>query len=117
MYAPSSPDERFILVRTAIAEKLPGLADLPYQVEIQIGGKDFVLVPRRLRDNLSARIAKVTGPVKLSDVPRRLDAHAIDGGDEIAISHRVRGLLQLPQVLAQAGHGGGRIEHDLGAVE
>jgi len=38
----------------------------------------------------------------MPDVPRRFGAHAIDRADEIAVGDGVRGLLDLPEMLAQA---------------
>ena len=66
-------------------------------------------------DDLAARIAEVDSAVELADVPRRLFADAIDGADEVAVGHRVRRLLELPQILGQARHRRRRVEHDLGA--
>ena len=72
---------------------------------------------RGLGEDLAARIAEIAGAVELADVPGRFGAHAIDGADEVAVGHGVRGLLELPEILAEAGDGGGGIEDDLGAVQ
>src|SRR5262249_6931569 len=93
-------DEQFVLVRPAVAEKLPGLPDFPNHVEVQIGCQHFILIARSLRDNLSAWIATITGSVKFSDIPRRLNSYPVDRGDEISVGDRVRRLLQFPQMLA-----------------
>src|SRR5271166_1337772 len=69
------------------------------------------------REDSAARIAEVAGAVKFPDIPGGLDAHSIDGGDEVAVGHGVRGLFQLPEVFAQPGDGGRRVEDDLGAVQ
>ena len=68
-------------------------------------------------EHLAARVAEVRLPVELADGPRLLGADAVDGADEVAVRHRVRRLLELPQVLGEPGHGGRRVEHDLGAVQ
>src|SRR5437773_12183309 len=93
--APSSADERFVLIGPPIPVKLPGLADFPDHVEVQIGREYFILIARGLRDNLPARIAEVTGPVKLPDIPGRLDAHAVNGAAVVPVGDGVRRLLQL----------------------
>ena len=62
-------------------------------------------------------LAEVARAIKLADVPGRLGADAVDGGDEIAVGGGVRGLLQLPEIFAQAGDGGRGVEDDLGAVQ
>src|SRR6185503_3945556 len=64
-----------------------------------------------------ARIAEVTLPVELSDVPRLLVADAIDGADEITIRHRMRRLLEPPEILRKSSHSCRRIENDLSAVQ
>src|SRR4029079_89625 len=53
--------------------------------------------------------------VELADAPGRFRAHAVDRAHEVAVGHRVRGLLQFPEVFAQSRHRGGGIEHDLRA--
>ena len=42
---------------------------------------------------------------------------AVDGADEVAVGHGVGRLLELPQVLGEAGDGGRGVEDDLGAVQ
>src|ERR1051326_5218709 len=88
-------------IRPPVAEELPRLPHFADHVQIQIRGQYFIFVARSLRHESPTRIAEVTLSVKLADVPRRLHAHAIDRTDEISIRHRVRRLLQLPQVFAQ----------------
>src|ERR1035437_1660609 len=104
-----------IHVGTAVAEELPGVAYFGDHIEIEVGGEDFVLVAARLREDAAARIAEVALSVEFADIPRSLAAPAVDGAHEIAVGHGVRGLLQLPQILAEAGHGGRWVEDDLGA--
>ena len=109
--------QRLVRVGAAIAEELPGFANLGDRIQIQIGGEHFILVARGLRDDLAARVAEVTGAVELADIPGLFPAHAIDRSNEIAVSGGVRGLLQLPEIFAQSGDGGRRIEDDLRAVQ
>jgi hypothetical protein len=66
---------------------------------------------------LAAGIAEVAGAVEFADVPGRLGADAVDRADEVAVGDGVRGLLELPEVFAEAGDGGRRVEDDLRAVE
>src|ERR1700683_2975301 len=68
---PSGFDEIAVHIGTAVAEELPGFSDFGDLFEIEIGGKHLVLVARRLRKDLPARIAEVALPIKLADVPRR----------------------------------------------
>src|ERR1039457_1550636 len=98
----------------AVAEELPGFADFGNHIEVEVGGKDFVLVARRLGEDAAAGIAEIARAVEFADIPRGFGAHAVDGADEIAVGHGVRGLLQLPQILAETGDGGRWIEDDLG---
>src|ERR1035438_2330149 len=104
-------------VGTAVAVELPGLAYFGDHVQIDVRGEHFVLIADSLREDAAARIAEVAGAIEFADIPRSLDAHSIDGGDEITIGHGVRGLFQLPEVFAQPGYGGRRVEDDLGAVQ
>src|SRR6185312_3064534 len=55
------------------------------------------------RFDLPAGIDEVALPVELADVPGQLSADAVDGTDPAAVGGGRRGLLQLPQVLRQAG--------------
>src|ERR1035437_5115713 len=104
-----------IHVGTAVAEELPGLAHLDDHIEIEVRGEDLVFVAARLREDAAARIAEVALAVEFTDGPRGFGAHAVDGAHEIAVGHGVRGLLQLPQILAETGHGGRWVEDNLGA--
>src|SRR5262245_30731657 len=82
-------DQRAIGVGAAIAEELPGPADLLDQIEIERRDQQLVLVLAGARDDLAARIAEVRVAVELADVPRRLAADPVDRADEVAIGHRV----------------------------
>src|SRR4029453_11830975 len=104
-------------LRPPVAEELPDLADLLNLVEVEVGDNQFFTVARTFGDDLAARGAEVALPVKLADVPRLLAPDAVDGADEIAVGDCVRGLLQLPQILAQTGDRRRRVEDDLRAVE
>src|SRR5690349_6296583 len=110
------PNESAIGLRPAIAEELPGVAHLADLLQVELRGHQRVFVALGLRQELSARIAEVALPVKLADVPRRLESDAIDGADEVAVGHCMRRLLEPPQILGESGHGRGRIEDDLRAV-
>src|ERR1700732_3724547 len=105
-----------IHVGTAVAEKLPGLSHFGNAVEIQIGGEHFVFVARGLGDNLSPGIAEIAVSVELADVPGRLGTDSIDGAGVISVGAARGRLFELPQVLAETGHCGGRVEDDLRAV-
>ena len=95
---------------------MPGVAHFANQIEIQIGDDDRVLIAGRLRDDLPARIAKITLAIELADVPRLFVADAIDRADEVTVGDRVRGLFQLPEILRQSRYRCRRIKDDLGAV-
>src|SRR5262245_28307494 len=92
-------DQLGIRLGTAIAEELPGVAHFADLIEIEISDHQLVLVAARLREDLTTRITEVRLTVELADLPRFLEAHAIDGADEVAVGHGVRRLLELPQVL------------------
>src|SRR5205823_12778010 len=94
--------------------RVPHLADL---LEVELRGDEGVLVALGDGDELAARVAEVALPVKLANVPRPFIADAIDGADEVAVRDGVRRLLELPEVLGEAGHGGRRVEHDLRSVQ
>src|SRR5690349_11006954 len=110
--------QRPVRVRAAIAEELPGPADLLDHVHVEGAHHQLVLVlAGRAADDLAARIDEVRRPVELADVPRRLGADAVDRADEVAVGDRVRGLLELPQVLREARDRRRRVVDDLGAGE
>src|SRR5689334_19741157 len=106
-----------VRVRTTIAEELPGPADLLDHVEIELAHDQLVLVLAGAVEDLAARIDEVRVAVELADVPRRLGTDAVDRTDEVAVGDRVRGLLELPQVLREAGDRRRRVVDNLGAVE
>src|SRR5207249_4742675 len=95
------------------AEELPGVADFPNQVEIQIGHDDVVGVSSALGQNLAPRIAKVALAIELADPPRLFPTGAIDRADEVAVRDGVRRLFELPEIFRKARHRGGWVEHDL----
>src|ERR1700676_2387328 len=109
--------ERLVGLRPTVAEELPGLPYLRNHVEIEIRDQNLVLIAARLRDDLAARIAEVALAVELADVPGLLGAYAINCAHEISVRHRVRRLLQLPQIFRESGNRGGRIKDDLRAVQ
>src|SRR5262249_121033 len=100
----------------AVAEELPGVADLRNHIEIEVSDHDFVFVAASLGDDLAAGRTEITLSVKFADVPRRFPAHAIDGADKISVGHSMRRLLPLPQVLGKPGHGRRRIEDNLRSI-
>ena len=68
-------------------------------------------------NDFPARIAEVAFAIKFTDVPGLLFANPIDRADKIAIRHRMRGLLQLPEILRQSRYRRRRVEHDLRPVQ
>src|SRR6266404_2883384 len=110
-------DHVVVRLGATIPEELPGPAHLLDHVEVHLRDYELVFVLAAFRQEVSARIHEVARAVELADVPRCLDADPIDTSHEVAVCHRVRGLLELPQVLRQALHRRRRIEHDLGTVQ
>src|SRR6185369_7363853 len=106
-----------VCVGTAIAEELPRVAHFANLVEIEICDDERVFIAWRFGHKLPARIAEVTLPVKLTDVPRVLVSDAIDRADEITIRNCVRRLFETPQIFRQPGNCRRRIENDLSAVQ
>src|SRR2546425_6509325 len=94
--------------RAPVAIELPGGAHLVDFVQVQLSNKQLVFIAAGLRDDLPARVAEVALAVELADFPRPLVADAVDGGDEVAVGHRMRGLLKLPQIFGEARDGCGR---------
>src|SRR3989442_1973766 len=103
--------------RAPVAIELPGGAHLVDFVQVQLSDEQLVFIAAGLRDDLPARVAEVALAVELADFPRPLVPDAVDGGDEIAVGHRVRGLLELPQIFGEARDGRGRVINNLRAVE
>src|SRR5262249_12494561 len=81
------------------AEELPGVAHLADLVQVDVGDQHLVFAVRGLGDDLPARAAEIGGAVELVRVQRRLDADPVAGRDPEPVGHRVRRLLELPQVL------------------
>src|SRR3989442_9219942 len=103
--------------RAPVAIELPGGAHLVDFVQVQLSNKQLVFIAAGLRDDLPARVAEVALAVELADFPRPLVADAVDGGDEVAVGHRMRGLLELPQIFGEARDGCGRVINNLRSVE
>src|SRR5215472_16040907 len=101
----------------AIAIKLPGIPDFLNFIEVQVSNEQFIFVAAGLGNNFPTRIAKIALAVKFADLPGMLGADPIDGGNKISIGDGVSGLLQLPEVLGEAGDGGGRVVNNFSAVE
>src|SRR5688572_25193483 len=95
--------QRPVAIWPAIAEELPRVANFANLVEIEIGDDQRILVARRFGHELSARIAKITLPVKFANVPGLFVTDAIDGADEISVCYRMSWLLYPPQILGKAG--------------
>src|SRR5258708_8944717 len=100
-----------------VAEELPGVAHLADLVQVEVSDQHLVLAVRGLGHDLPARAAEVRGAVELMLVQRRLDADPVARRDPEPVGHRVRGLLELPQVLGERLDGRGRVEDELGALE
>src|ERR1051325_8243607 len=107
----------FVNFRTPVAIELPDVPDFGDLFEIKVGHKEFVLVAARLGDYLSARVAEVTLSVELPDVPGGLGSDPVDRPDEIPVCHRVRRLLELPEILREGCDPCRRVQKDLGAME
>src|SRR6266478_6359906 len=110
-------DHVVVRLGATIPEELPGPAHLLDHVEVHLRDYELVFVLAAFRQEVSARIHEVARAVELADVPRCLDADPVDAAHEVAVRHRVRGLLELPQVLRQALHRRRRVEDNLGAME
>ena len=110
-------DEVFVAVGAAVAEELPGVACLLDFIEVEVGDDEFVLVAGGFGDELARRIAEVGLAVEFADAPRLFGADAVDGSDEVAVGDAVGGLLEFPEIFAEAGDGGGGVEDDFGSVE
>src|SRR5260370_24288503 len=76
-----------------------------------------MLVAAGLLHDFPARVAEIALAVEFADLPGMLGADAIDGRDEIGVCHRVRRLLEFPEIFGEAGDGGGRVVDDFRAVE
>ena len=98
--------QRPVRIRPAIAEELPGVSHLANHFQIQIGNDQCVLSRGASAIILPARIAEITLPVKLADVPGLFVADAIDGADEVTIGDRMGRLFQLPKILGETSHRG-----------
>src|SRR5262249_27993662 len=106
-------DDSAIGLRTPVAVKLPGVPHFRDFIQIQVGHDQLILIATALGEDLAARIAKVGLPVELPDGPRLFHAHPVDRADEILIGHRMRRLLELPEIFTESGHGSGGIENNL----
>src|ERR1700694_6023508 len=92
--------------RPAVTVKLPSIADFLNFIEIQFRDEEFIFVAAGLLNDFPARIAEVALAVEFADLPGMLGADAVDGGDEISISNRVRWLLEFPKIFGEAGDSG-----------
>src|SRR5262249_6952367 len=101
----------------AITIELPRLAHLLDHLEVGHADDELVLVLAGGADEVAARVDEVARSVEFADVPRRLGPDAVRRRDEVPVGHRVRRLLELPEVLRQTGDGRRRIEDDLRAVQ
>ena len=112
-----SCDDRPVRLGPAVAEELPGVADLADQVEVEVGDHDVVAVAAADGEHLAARVAEVALAVELADPPGLLEAGPVDRADEVAVGDRVRRLLELPEVFGQPGDRRRRVEDDLRPVQ
>src|SRR6266478_3708925 len=103
--------------RSPLSIQMPRVAHLLYVIQVQLGDKQLVVVAAGLRHDFAPRIAEIALPVKFADFPRLFRAHAINRRNEIRVGHRVRRLLQLPEIFGEPCHRSGRIEDNLSAVE
>src|SRR5258706_11158964 len=105
-----------ILIRPAVAVKLPDVAHLAVFLEVEIGHQHFFLLVAGLGDDLAARVDEVAGAVEVV-FAQRLHADAVDRADPIAVGDGVRHLLDLPEVHRESARGRRGDVDDLGAVE
>src|SRR6185369_7162746 len=96
---------------------LPDVSHFANLVQIKIGNHELIRISRRLGNDLSARVAKVTLAVELADVPWLLVPDPIDCADEVAVGNRVRRLFELPKVFRKSRDGRRWIEDDLRAIK
>src|SRR5215831_11270930 len=101
----------------AISEELPDVSNFLNLVEIQVRDDNFFAIARPFGQEFSTGSAEIALTIKLSNIPRLLAADSVNGADEIAVRDGVGGLFQFPQILAETGDCGGRIEHDLRAIQ
>src|SRR5215207_3997583 len=71
---------------------------------------------RGIPDDLALGVGEVGRAVEVV-VAEVLDAHPVDGADEVLVRHRGRRLLQSPEIVGQPAAGGRRVEDDLRTVE
>src|SRR5712671_2246435 len=95
---------------TAVAIKLPDVADFANHVEIQVGDDDGVLFTGAFGDDLSARIGEVALSVKFTKVPGLFRPDTIDRADVEDVGDGCGGLFELPKIFAKACHRGAGIE-------
>ena len=72
----SGLDDRAVGLGAAVAEELPGVADLADQVEVEVGDDDVVAVAAADGEHLAAGVAEVALAVELADPPGVLEARA-----------------------------------------
>jgi len=106
-----------VRIGAAVAEELPGVADLADLVHVEIGDYELILVTRPDSEHLTTRIAEIALAVELADIPWSFGADTIDRSDEITVSDGMCGLFELPEIFAQSGDRGRRIEYDLCSVQ
>src|SRR5712664_2060501 len=113
----AGPRDYSVGFRAAVAIELPGVANFPNLVEIQLGDEQFVPVAAGLLDDFAARVAEVALAVKFANFPGSFGANAIDGGDEIRVGYRVSGLLEFPKIFGETGDSGGGVVDNFRSVE
>src|SRR5689334_11518563 len=105
--------EVLIRVRSAVPEELPRVADFLDLVEVEVAdAKPLVMGRSDPADELATRIDEVALPVEIVVAELRLDAHAVDRPDEVAVGDGMARLLDAPQVLGEPAGRCARDKHD-----
>src|SRR5512144_2935814 len=113
----SASDDRLVRVRPAVAVERPPVADLADLAQVELADDQLRLVRvAHVADELALRVDEVALPVEVV-VVEGLDPHAVDRPHVVHVRDRGGGLLEPPDVLAQAAVRGRGVEHDLSAVQ
>src|SRR4051812_10267340 len=96
--------QRSVGFRAAVAEELPGVADLADEIPVHIMGDELVLVAAGDCLDDAAWVDEIALSVELADIPRRFRADPVDRADVTAVCHRRGRLLQFPEMLRESGN-------------